>query len=87
MFIYGNAAVGYSAISTSDNTASYWGMKGGMYTTGEFGMGYSFSSSYRMTLGYKYQASPTSMEANLSTTRVNFVDYTRGFVLGNSYTF
>ena len=87
MFIYGNAALGYSGITTSDNTATYWGMKGGMYSTGEFGMGYSFSSSYRMTLGYKYQASPTSMEANLSTTRVNFVDYTRGFVLGNSYTF
>ncbi len=87
MFIYGNAAVGYSSISTSDNTASYWGMKGGIYTTGEFGFGYSFSPSYRMTLGYKYQASPTSMESNLSTTRVNFVDYTRGFVFGNSYTF
>jgi hypothetical protein len=62
-------------------------MKGGMYTTSEMGFGYSFSPKFRMTLGYKYQASPTSMEANLSTSRVNFMDYTRGFVLGSSYTF
>jgi len=86
-FIYGNGAIGYSKITTSDNSADYWGMKGGVYTTSEFGAGYSFSSAFRMTLGYKYQASPTSMEANIGTTRVNFVDYTRGFVLGGSYTF
>jgi hypothetical protein len=87
MFMYGNAAVGYSTITTSDNSRSYWGMKGGIYTTSEFGLGYSISPVFRMTLGYKYQASPTSMESNLSKTRVNFVDYTRGFVLGSSYTF
>lgn len=87
MFMYGNAAVGYSTITTSDNSKSYWGMKGGIYTTSEFGAGYSISPKFRMTLGYKYQASPTSMESNLSPTRVNFVDYTRGFVLGSSYTF
>jgi hypothetical protein len=87
MFMYANAAVGLSSISTSDDSAAYWGMKGGLYTTSEMGFGYSFSPKFRMTLGYKYQASPTSMESNLTTSRVNFMDYTRGFVLGSSYTF
>jgi predicted porin len=87
MFIYGNTAVGYSKITTTGDATSYWGMKGGIYTTSEFGAGYSVSPAFRMTLGYKYQASPTSMESNLSPTRVNFVDYTRGVVLGGSFTF
>jgi len=87
MFMYGNLAVGFATMTTSDNTAAVWNMKGGTYTTSEFGLGYSILPSFRMTLGYKSQSIPTSMEAQLTTTRINMVDSTRGFVLGGSYTF
>jgi hypothetical protein len=87
MFMYGNVAVGYASFSTSGVTATVWNMKGGTYTTSEVGMGYSLMPSFRMTLGYKSQSIPTSMEAQITTTRINMVDSTRGFVLGGSYTF
>jgi hypothetical protein len=87
MFMYGNLAVGFATVSTNDNTATVWNMKGGTYTTSEFGLGYSILPSFRMTLGYKSQSIPTSMEAQITTTRINMVDSTRGFVLGGSYTF
>lgn len=87
MFIYGNGAVGISTITTSDSTASTWSMKGGMYTTSEIGAGYSFSSSFRVTGGYKFQASPTTMESRLTTKKITFIDSTRGFVFGGSFTF
>lgn len=87
MFLYGNLAVGIASVSTSNNTANIWQMKGGTYTTSEFGMGYSILPSFRLTLGYKSQSIPTSMEAQLTTTRIKMVDSTRGFVFGGSYTF
>lgn len=87
VFMYGNVALGWASVSTSDATASVWKMKGGTYTTSEVGMGYSFAPNFRLTLGYKSQSIPTSMEALATTTRINMVDSTRGFVLGGSYTF
>lgn len=87
MFMYGNAAVGAASVSTSDNTAAGWRMKGGNYTTTEIGLGYSVIPSFRLTLGYKYQVCPTSMEVLNNTSRVTMVDSTRGFVFGGSYTF
>lgn len=87
MVLYGNVAVGYSVFSTSDSTAWYWAMKGGMYTAAEIGAGYTVSPNFRMTAGYRYQTIPTSMEAWKTTTRVTFTDTTRGLIFGGSYTF
>lgn len=86
MFMYGNAAIGKSSISTSgvDTAPQY---SGGTYTTAEFGLGYSLTQSFRLTGGYKFQSSPTSMNPYFAGGRVTMVDTTRGFVLGGSYTF
>jgi len=79
LFMFGSAAFG--PVKATSNNASWAIESNGLYGSTDFGMGYSLSSAFKLTMSYRYQHVPYVFQG------VKVQDNTSGIALGGIVTF